>query len=134
TEGLTVAANQLLGIDPFVKAVSAITIVFLCFALVGLATGLGALYPRFAAENVTQVAGSYGGGSFMIVAVLFVLATMALVGWPSSVYLLHRAQGIPLDGSQWLDVALSFAAAAAASVTMWLWSMRAGVRALERMG
>jgi alkanesulfonate monooxygenase SsuD/methylene tetrahydromethanopterin reductase-like flavin-dependent oxidoreductase (luciferase family) len=39
------------------------------FALVGLATGLGARYPRFAADNPSQVAGSYGGVAFMIAAV-----------------------------------------------------------------
>ena len=43
------------------------------FALVGLAIGLGARYPRFNAENPTQVAGSYGGVAFMILAVLFIL-------------------------------------------------------------
>ena len=51
SEGLTVAANQLLGVDPLLKAVTALAIVFMSFALVGLATGLGARYPRFAADN-----------------------------------------------------------------------------------
>ena len=37
---------------------AAITVVFMSFALVGLATGLGARYPRFAADNPSQVAGS----------------------------------------------------------------------------
>ena len=73
TEGLTIVANQLLGIDPFLKVVSATAIVFMSFALVGLATGLGARYPRFGADNANQVAGSYGGVAFMVVAVLFVL-------------------------------------------------------------
>ena len=43
------------------------------FALVGLAAGMGARYPRFGAENLTQVAGSYGGIAFMVLAVLFIL-------------------------------------------------------------
>ena len=41
-------------------------IVFMTFALVGLACGMGARYPRFSAENLTQVAGSYGGVAFMV--------------------------------------------------------------------
>ena len=65
TEALTIAANQLLGVDPFLKVVAAGAIVFLTFALVGLATGLGARYPRFDAD-ATQAAGSYGGVMFMI--------------------------------------------------------------------
>ena len=81
----------MLGVDPFLKVVSAVAIVFMSFALVGLATGLGARYPRFAADNPSQVAGSYGGVAFMILAVLFVITACVLVGWPSSLYLWHRA-------------------------------------------
>ena len=50
----------------FSKVVAAVAIVFMSFALVGLATGLGARYPRFSADNPSQVAGSYGGVAFMI--------------------------------------------------------------------
>ena len=56
TEALTIAANQLLGVDPFLKLVAAASIFFLTFALVGLASGLGARYPRFNAD-ATQAAG-----------------------------------------------------------------------------
>src|SRR5207244_8761138 len=58
TELLTIAANEFLGVDPVLKVVAAVSIVFMSFALVGLATGLGAKYPRFGAD-VAQVAGSY---------------------------------------------------------------------------
>ena len=81
------------------KVVTALAIVFMSLALVGLATGLGARYPRFAADNPSQVAGSYGGIAYMVIAVLFILITIALLGWPSSVYLFHQSRGIPLDGS-----------------------------------
>ena len=66
------------------------------FALVGLAIGLGARYPRFGADP-SQVAGSYGGVAFMMLAVLFVIVMIVLLGWPSSVYLLQRVRGRPLS-------------------------------------
>ncbi len=59
---------------------------FLSFALVGLATGLGARYPRFTADP-SQVAGSYGGVAFMILAVLLIIVMIVLLGWPSTTYL-----------------------------------------------
>jgi len=133
SEGLTVAANQLLGVDPLLKAVTALAIVFMSFALVGLATGLGARYPRFAADNPSQVAGSYGGIAYMVIAVLFILIVIVLLGWPSSVYLFHQSRHIPLDGSQQLGIAGCFLAAAALSVATWWFSMRSGVRALQEM-
>jgi len=83
TEGVAVAANHFLGIDPFIRVVSAIAVLFMSIALVGLATGLGARYPRFNAENPSQVAGSYGGVAFMIVAVLFLIFTISLIGLSS---------------------------------------------------
>ncbi len=134
TETLTVLANELLGIDPFLKVASAVAIVFMSLALVGLATGLGARYPRFNAESPTDVAGSYGGVMFMIVAVLFVIVACVLVGWPSSLYLWHRARGVPLSAMQQWTVSLCFAAGVALSLLTWWWAMRSGVRALEEMG
>jgi ABC-2 type transport system permease protein len=132
TESLTVVANEFLATDPFMKVTAAVAIVFMSLALVGLATGLGARYPRFGAD-ATQAAGSYGGVAFMVQAVLFIIVTIALLGWPSSVYLLANARHLPLSVSQQLLIALCFGGVAAMSLTIWLTSMRSGVRALEEM-
>jgi ABC-2 type transport system permease protein len=133
SECLTIAGNELLGVDPFLKRVAAVTIVFMTFALVGLATGLGARYPRFAADNATQVAGSYGGVAFMILAVLFVIVMIALVGWPSSVYLAQQMRLAPMSATRRILMWTSFAAAGGLSiVTFWL-GMRSGIKALDAM-
>src|SRR4029453_8882326 len=86
-----IAANHFLGVTPLLRWVAAVSVFFMSLALVGLATGLGARYPRFNADNPSQVAGSYGGVAFMIVAVLFMFALIALVGWPASMYLWYAA-------------------------------------------
>ena len=132
SEGLTIAANELLGVDPFLKVVAAIAIVFMSYALVGLATGLGARYPRFNAENASQVAGSFGGIAFMVVAVLFVLVTIALLGWPSSVYLFHQVRHVPLGPARQAQLAACFALAAVVGIATGWFGMRTGLRALER--
>jgi hypothetical protein len=133
SECLTIAGNELLGVDPFLKRVAAVTIVFMAFALVGLATGLGARYPRFAADNPSQVAGSYGGVAFMILAVLFVLVTIALVGWPSSVYLAQQLRIAPMRTSRAVMMYACFVSAGLVSVATFWFGMRTGVRALEEM-
>jgi ABC-2 type transport system permease protein len=132
TEGLTVVANEFLGVDPFMKTTAALAIVGMTLALVGLACGLGARYPRFGADP-SQVAGSFGGVAFMMQAVLFVLVMIALVGWPSSVYLVRQVRHLPPTPGQALLMLGCFGGAIALSVTIWLTSMRAGVSALERM-
>jgi ABC-2 type transport system permease protein len=133
TEVLTIVGNQFLGVDPFVKVMAALAIVFMSFALVGLAIGLGARYPRFDADP-TQVAGSYGGVAFMIQAVLFVIVMIGLLGWPASIYLFQRARQLPVASSQQILMTACFASAAAISLATWLLSMRSGVRALVAMG
>jgi ABC-2 type transport system permease protein len=134
TEGLTVSANSLLGIDPLLRIVSALAVFFMAIALVGLATGLGARYPRFNAENPSQVAGSYGGVAFMILAVLFMILLIVLVGWPSSVLLWYRAAHIPVSTQVGIAMAACFGSAVAMSLATWWFGMRSGVRALEAMG
>ena len=133
-EGLTISANALLGIDPLLRIVSAIAVFFMAIALVGLATGLGACYPRFNAENPSQVAGSYGGVAFMILAVLFMIFIIVLIGWPSSVLLWHRAAGMPVPRLLRNETAACFGTAVAMSLATWWYGMRSGVRALEAMG
>jgi ABC-2 type transport system permease protein len=134
TEALTIVANEFLGIDPFLKVVTTAAIALMSFALVGLATGLGARYPRFSADNASQVAGSYGGVTFMIFAVLFIFVTIVLLGWPSTILLLQRHQHLALTGSQQAAMAVCFVGAVALSIVTWLMSMRIGVRALQQMG
>jgi ABC-2 type transport system permease protein len=134
TEGLTITANLFLGIDPLLRAVSAVAVCFMALALVGLATGLGARYPRFNAENPSQVAGSYGGVAFMILAVLFMILLIVLVGWPSSVLLWSRANHVPLSPILRAATIGCFGGAAVMSLaTCWL-GMRSGVKALDAMG
>jgi ABC-2 type transport system permease protein len=133
-EGLTLVSNEFLGVAVFLKVLCGIAVVFVTFGLVGLAAGMGARFPRFAAENVTQVAGSYGGIAFMILAVLFVLVEIALLAWPSSVLLWHQFRGVPLRTVQQVLVVASLASAAVLAVLVCWLPMRRGVLALERLG
>jgi Putative ATP-binding cassette len=133
TEILIVAGNNLLGVDPFLKRMSAAAVVFMAFALVGLACGLGARYPRFAADNPSQIAGSYGGVAFMVLAVLFILVIIVLLGWSSSLYLFSQYRGRPLTSNQEILIAVMFATAAIVSIATWLLGMRTGVKALQEM-
>jgi ABC-2 type transport system permease protein len=134
TEILTVAGNELMGIDPFLKVVTAGAIAFMTVALVGLAAGLGARYPRFDADNATQVSGSYGGVMFMIVAVFYVLVTIALIGWPSSVYLMATVRQVSLSAGQQLAMGACFLLGMTLSIATGWVGMRSGVRALDDMG
>ncbi len=132
-EVLTIAGNRFLGVDGFLQIVTAVAVVFISFALVGLATALGARYPRFAAENINQVAGSYGGVSFMISAVLYIAGMIALVGYGASQYLWALSRHRAMRDGELTSLVVTFTIAAILSVAIFLLSMRSGVRALEEM-
>ena len=116
TELLTIAGNEFLGVDPFLKITTAAAVLFMCFALVGLGTGLGAVYPRFNAENPTQIAGSYGGVAFMIAAVMFIVVMTGLIGWPSMSYVWQRENGTQIAQSTTWWMTGCFAVAAGTSL------------------
>jgi ABC-2 type transport system permease protein len=132
-EALTIVSNEFLGTHPFLKLMSAAAIFCMTFALVGLAAGMGARYPRFKAENVTQVAGSYGGVAYMILAVLYIVVEIALLAWPSSVFLwsLYTQSMIPTGRAALMGV--SFGLALVLSIVTFLVPMRRGVRELEAL-
>ncbi len=134
SELLTVAANEFLGVPPLLKAVCVVAVACMTFALVGLAAGLGAQHPRFEAENVTQVAGSYGGVSYMILAVLYILVEIALVGWAASTWIWYDMQRFPIPQARLIGICVAAALAVGLSaVTFWV-PMKRGIAALEALG
>jgi ABC-2 type transport system permease protein len=132
-EALTIVSNDFLGVVPVLRVLSACAIAFMTLALVGLACGMGAEYPRFSAENPTQVAGSYGGVAFMVLAVLYILTTVLLVAWPAFSYLWHGLTGVPIHPREKAAMALALTAAIALSLWTFWSAMRRGVRALEAL-
>jgi ABC-2 type transport system permease protein len=130
---LTIAANQMLGVHPFLKVLTAVAVVFMSLALVGLAAGLGAQYPRFEAENVNQIAGSYGGVVFMVSAVAFICIEIALLAGPTSIFLYYDFRNRPIPGPRQLAMAAGILGALALSVAVFLVSMKRGIRALTEL-
>jgi ABC-2 type transport system permease protein len=132
---LTVAANEFLAVVPVLKVVTAVGIGLMSLALVGLATGLGARYPRFTADNATQAAGSPGGIGFMMAAVAYILAMVALLAWPSSAYLwrMSRIHIRPFHAYEIALIVTCLTAAVLLSVFVFAYGMRSGVKALEEM-
>ena len=70
----------------------------------------------------------------MILAVLFMILLVILIGWPSSRLLFYRMARLPLTLGMQVAIAASFAAAVAMSLATWWFGMRSGVTALEAMG
>jgi ABC-2 type transport system permease protein len=130
---LTIVSNQFLGATLFMTVLSSVTILFVTFGIVGLGVGMGAAFPKFKFENVTQIAGSSGGLLYMIAATSFIAAVLFLEAIPVYLFVSAEFRGVPLTnralaasiGSLGLVVVLNLLAVAL--------PMRWGQRKLEAM-
>ena len=93
---LTLVSNHFLGASRFMTVLASISILFVCFGIVGMGVGMGAMFPRFRFENVTQIAGSSGGLLYMIATSSFIAIVLFLEALPVYFYLSAEYRGASL--------------------------------------
>jgi len=112
---------------------SAVTILFVTFGIVGLCVGMGAAFPKFKFENVTQIAGSSGGLLYMITATSFIATVLFFEAFPAFFYLRAEYRGEALDTRALLVIAGAMAVVVVLNIpAVWL-PMRSGTRRLAAM-
>ncbi len=95
--GIVGITDYLLQVSEFMFMVSVLSIVFMTFAMAGLAIGFGTLYPQFETENAAQIPTSFGGLLFMMTAVAVIGGVVILEARPVYAYLSARSFGTPTD-------------------------------------
>jgi ABC-2 type transport system permease protein len=130
---LTIVSNQFLGATLFMTVLSSITILFVTFGIVGLGVGMGAAFPKFKFENVTQIAGSSGGLLYMIAASSFIAAVLFLESIPVYLILSADFRGVPLTSRALAASILSLALVLVLNLLTVALPMRWGTRKLEAM-
>ncbi len=125
---LILTTNLVMETPPMILLLTTVTMIGATFALTAMALGLGALFPNFDTENVAEIPTSFGGLLFMMCAVLYLGAVVALEGWPVYAYLQSRMAGGSV--SAWTPT-LGFGGAVLLTVlAVWL-PLRTGMRELE---
>ncbi|HEY4321123.1 MAG TPA: hypothetical protein VGM77_08065 [Gemmatimonadales bacterium] len=77
---LTATTNHLLHASDFMRATSMIVVIAYTLAVGGMALGMGALFPQFETENAAQIATSFGGLVFMLLAIAL-LGCVTMLEW-----------------------------------------------------
>jgi ABC-2 type transport system permease protein len=92
---LVVLTNYAMHVKGTLMVISALTGLLMSVTICGLATGLGAAYPKFRYDNIAAVSVSIGAVVFMIIAFGLVVATIAIESW---IFYLHviRPEGLPV--------------------------------------
>jgi ABC-2 type transport system permease protein len=130
---LTLASNHFLGATLFMTVLSSVTILLVTFGIVGLGVGLGAAFPKFKFENVTQIAGSPGGLLYMMAATSFVAGVMFLEAVPVYLVLSSQYRGLSISRQALAVSALALAGVVALNLAAVFLPMRFGQRKLDAM-
>ena len=132
-EGMILSSNLLVRAPLFIMILSSVTLFFMMFGIVGLAIGLGAIYPRFKWENPARLAIGLSGTLFLILGMLFVVGVLFLEIWPVYTILVAEYRHHSLSLFQWAGVILSFCGAVLFIGVAVFLPMRLGLRNLTEM-
>ena len=128
--GIVGVTNYLLDVSVFIFTVSLLTIVFMTFAVAGLAIGFGTVFPQFETENAAQIPTSFGGLLFMMSAIAVIAGVVIFEARPVITYLRGTAFGEPADP---LAMAIGFGAAAILCLAATIIPIRVALRRLENV-
>lgn len=120
--------DYLLQVSEFMFAVSVFSIVFMTFAMCGLAIGFGTLYPQFETENAAQIPTSFGGLLFMMTSIAVIGAVIILEARPVYSYLGARVYGTQPDAT---GMVIGFGLALAVCVASTVVPISIALRRLE---
>ena len=129
---LTLTTNHLLHASDFMMLVSVGTVVAYTLAVGGLALGMGTLFPQFETENAAQIATSFGGLVFMLIAVALLGVVIMLEAVPVTEELRARqagAQAMTVSTYGWL----AFAVVVALCLIAGLWPLYLARRRLASL-
>ena len=129
---LTLVSNHFLGASRFMTVLASVSILFVCFGIVGMGVGMGAMFPRFRFENITQIAGSSGGLLYMIATTSFIAVVLFLEALPVYFYLSAQYRGASL-GQPLLVTMVTLVAVAALNVAAVILPIRWGEKRLAAL-
>lgn len=130
-EVLIVSSNFLLKVSPFMMILSIITTFFLVPAIVGLATGLGAVYADFKSENPANVVTSFGGLLYMILSFGLIALVIILEAGPVYKIFMADLKGQSLSLLQILWISASFILALFLCIISTFYPIRLGEKSLS---
>ena len=132
-ELLIITTNLLMNAAPFMQWLSVLSIAGMTFGITSLGMGCGARFPRFNAENVSQVTTGFGGMFYMIVAVLFIGLMVVLEARPVYLFFTAQFRGLPLTGWERAEIGGLLAAAALLNALVAILPMRLGLQQLSSL-
>jgi ABC-2 type transport system permease protein len=108
--------------------VSIIGTLFITAGVVGMAVGMGAMYPKFDYENISEISSGTGGILFIISSLIYVGLVLILGARPMY---LHFKQRFLLEGFQGWEPTVFYILVIVLSIFVAIEPMRRGIHALK---
>ena len=132
-EAINFISSWFLKATLFTMILSSVTLFFMTFGIIGLAVGIGAIYPRFKLDNPARMAVGLSGTLYMILSMLFIGAVMVLEIWPAYTIFMAEYLHRSLSFFQWTGIILSFCGVAFLIGMAIFLPMRLGLKNLEEI-
>ncbi len=129
-EFLVIVSNLLMQVDGYVMSMSIIGVFLITLGLVGLGLGLGAVYPTFNHENISEIPAGTGGILFMTLSLGFIGLVLMLVGRPMYVHFNEKFLFKHLGG---VDVPICYTLIVLLSLAVTFLPIQRGIQALKKM-
>jgi len=132
SELLIVTTNILLNVNPFMKILSVITMLFITPGVVATGIGLGAAYPDFKSENPAQTVTGFGGLMYMFCSSAFFGSVVLLETGPVYIFFKNHFRIDFLTNTDIIFIVLSLSLALLICVVMLFLPMWFGERRLTQ--
>ena len=90
TESLIILSNLMLKASIWMSVVSMSVVFIVCFALIGLSCGLGAIWPNFKENNPAAIVSGFGGTINLILALVYLGSVLSLLALPLHLYFIKH--------------------------------------------
>ena len=131
SEILIFFTNRQLQVSQIIHWISSLTMISLDFGLVGLAIGLGAMYPQYGSENLGQMPTGFGGFLYMIFSLALIGVTIGLEAGPVYRLLMAELKNISLSTLDLWWMIGSFGGVFFLHLFIGWWTMKKGTRSIK---
>ncbi|MBM3254195.1 MAG: hypothetical protein FJZ16_08075 [Candidatus Omnitrophica bacterium] len=82
TMPLIILSNTMLGVSGLIMGVSCYAVFLMCFSLVSISIGLGAIFPNFKEDNPASIVSGFGGTLAFVLTLFYVAFVVVLIAVP----------------------------------------------------
>jgi ABC-2 type transport system permease protein len=132
-EILILCSKLLLQVPAWMMTLTLVTGFLMAFGITAICVGIGALYPKFNYDHAAEIPTSFGGAVGMIFSVVFIGVTVMIEAWPIYRLAMHALRPGSLKVPEFWIIAPSLAAVVAVTISAVFFSVRLGLKSLERL-